>query len=185
MPISEFRKNKLLYVFNVFFDVNQSGTIEKKDFELAIQKICQNRGWAPGNPKNQQTHDTLLKVWDGLRQRADANHDGQVSREEWCSMWEEYAKDPSQALEWQQRYMNFIFDLEDTSDDGRIDEEEFTSVCTTYGIPESDCRTAFNKLSGQKKEVSREEFTELWKQYFASDDQSAPGNFIFGKNSFN
>lgn len=30
-------------------------------------------------------------------------------------MWEEYAKDPSNALEWQQCYMNFIFDLEDTS----------------------------------------------------------------------
>lgn len=30
-------------------------------------------------------------------------------------MWEEYAKDPANALEWQQTYMNFMFDLEDSS----------------------------------------------------------------------
>lgn len=30
-------------------------------------------------------------------------------------MWEEYAKDPAHALEWQQTYMNFMFDLEDSS----------------------------------------------------------------------
>lgn len=65
MPISDFRKKKLLYVFNVFFgkivlwygiekcnffntfflsfhsDVNQSGEIDKKDFELAIEVKCQ------------------------------------------------------------------------------------------------------------------------------------------------
>lgn len=34
-------------------------------------------------------------------------------------MWEEYAKDPAHALEWQQTYMNFMFDLEDSSGKSR------------------------------------------------------------------
>jgi ACT domain-containing protein len=39
----------------------------------------------------------------------------QISRDEWYSMWEEYAKDPEHAVEWQQTYMNLVFDLEDIS----------------------------------------------------------------------
>jgi hypothetical protein len=39
----------------------------------------------------------------------------QVSHEEWVSMWNDYAKNPEKALEWQNRYMNFMFDLEDSS----------------------------------------------------------------------
>ena len=30
-------------------------------------------------------------------------------------MWNEYAKNPDNALEWQNRYMNFMFELEDSS----------------------------------------------------------------------
>jgi hypothetical protein len=39
----------------------------------------------------------------------------QVSHEEWVSMWNDYAKNPDKALDWQNRYMNFMFDLEDSS----------------------------------------------------------------------
>lgn len=83
----------------------------------------------------------MLKMWDGLRQRADADQDGQVrnyilldmeqsysrcsitffiyalqiSREEWYSLWEEYAKDPSNPSDWQDTYMNLSFQLFDAS----------------------------------------------------------------------
>lgn len=41
-------------------------------------------------------------------------------------MWEEYAKDPAHALEWQQTYMNFMFDLEDSS--GKSEARAYFSV---------------------------------------------------------
>lgn len=41
--------------------------------------------------------------------------DDQISREEWYMMWEDYAKNPDNPPEWQNVYMNFVFDLEDTS----------------------------------------------------------------------
>ncbi|KAJ9582733.1 hypothetical protein L9F63_022915, partial [Diploptera punctata] len=75
--MSDFRRKKLLHVFNVFFDVNRSGTIEKKDFELAVEKICKTRGWDKNDPKSQDIKDILYKVWDDLQKRADVNQDGQ------------------------------------------------------------------------------------------------------------
>ncbi|XP_043266730.1 calexcitin-2 [Venturia canescens] len=183
MPISEFRKKKLLFVFNTFFDVNESGGIDAGDVDLAVQKICESRGWAPGHEKYQKVKETLQKVWDGLKSGADENQDGQVSHDEWYSMWETYAKDPSQPLEWQQTYMNLMFDLVDSSGDGSIDEDEFSLVCSSHGVQEAESREAFKKLEvGQ--EVNREKFIALWKVFFSSDDPSAPGNFVFGKTSF-
>ncbi|XP_035775841.1 calexcitin-1-like [Anopheles albimanus] len=182
--ISDFRKKKLLYVFNVFFDVNQSGEIDRKDFELAIKKICELRGWPAGNPKNVETHDSMFKIWEGLRSKADKDNDGQVSVEEWCNMWDAYAKDPSTVMDWQLRYMNFMFDLEDASHDGTIDGDEFSIVCSSYGVDKNECQEAFKKMSKGAVEVNREEFAELWREYFSSDDPVSPGNFIFGKTSF-
>lgn len=184
MSISEFRKKKLLYVFNVFFDVNQSGEIDRKDFEMAVEKICELRGWPVGNSRNTETHESMFKIWEGLRAKADKDNDGQVSVEEWCKMWDEYARDPDSVLDWQLRYMNFMFDLEDASNDGSIDAEEFSIVCSSYGLDQQECREAFGKMAQGTEEVDRDQFAKLWREYFSSDDPASPGNFIFGKTSF-
>ncbi|XP_029047320.1 calexcitin-2 [Osmia bicornis bicornis] len=183
MSLSEFRKKKLLYVFNTFFDVNQSGTIDRKDFDLAIQRINENRGWSADNPKALSIKENLLKMWEGLRSRADTDQDGQVSRDEWFSLWEEYAKNPSNPSEWQQTYMTLTFQLFDASGDKSIDENEFCNVCRYHGVAETEARDAFKKL-GVGQEMNWDKFTNLWKQYFSSDEPTAAGNFIFGKTSF-
>ncbi|CAG9765160.1 unnamed protein product [Ceutorhynchus assimilis] len=184
MPISEFRKKKLLYVFHVFFDVNQSGTIDRKDFEIAIDKICTLRGWEKNSETYTKTFQAMLEVWEGLKQRADSNKDGQVSVEEWALMWDDYSKNPDSALEWQNQYRRFMFELEDASGDGCIDKDEYSSVCTCYGLEAQECREAFDKMSGGKDSVSYDEFKVLWEQFFKSEDPSEPGNYIFGKANF-
>lgn len=99
-------------------------------------------------------------------------------------MWDAYAKDPSTVMDWQNKYMNFMFDLEDASTDGSIDVSEFALVCSSYGLEKKECEEAFAKMAQGKTEVTREQFAALWEEYFSSEDPSAPGNFIFGKTSF-
>lgn len=43
--------------------------------------------------------------------------------------------------------MNFMFDLEDASDDGAIDASEFAIVCSSYGLDRKECEDAFAKMS--------------------------------------
>lgn len=45
------------------------------------------------------------------------------------------------------RYMNFMFDLEDASNDGAIDAAEFAIVCSSYGLDKAECEDAFRKMS--------------------------------------
>ncbi|VVC89766.1 calexcitin-2-like [Leptidea sinapis] len=182
--VSDFRKKKLLHVFTSFFDRNGSGSIDKKDFELAIENISKLRGWSSGDAKYVETQSALLKIWEALQSRADSDKDGEISVDEWISMWDEFAKNPSAPLEWQNLYSKFIFNLEDASGDGVIDGEEFSSVYESFGLSKSDALVAFKKMSKGKGQVSWSEFQELWKEYFTTEDVAAPGNFIFGKTSF-
>lgn len=43
--------------------------------------------------------------------------------------------------------MNFMFDLEDASNDGTIDAQEFALVCSSYGLNTKECEQAFAKMS--------------------------------------
>lgn len=45
------------------------------------------------------------------------------------------------------RYMNFMFDLEDASNDGTIDSGEFSTVYSSYGVDKNECLEAFKKMS--------------------------------------
>ncbi|XP_046684158.1 calexcitin-2-like [Homalodisca vitripennis] len=185
MALSQFRMKKFMYLFNVFFDTNRSGTIDKKDFDMATENICKVRGWKKGDPQYEKTKTVLNNVWIGLQAKADADNDQQVTNEEWCKMWEEYSRNPNSVLDWQLQFRDFMFDLEDTSGDGAIDEEEFAMICSSYNVPEQNARDAFRKFSRNGTlEITREKFGELWVEYFASEDPSAPGNFIFGVTKF-
>ncbi|OXA52280.1 calexcitin-1 [Folsomia candida] len=180
-PISDFRQKKLIFIFENFFDVNHSGSIERKDFDQAVDYICGRRGWEKDSNKYNDTRERFIQIWDALRCVADANTDDQVSQEEWCRLW----RTPSDCESWQNTYQSFMFYLLDTSGDGSIDVDEFTSVCSTYGVSPDECRGAYKKLSkdGTVK-VDKPYYSVLWKDFFFSDDTAALGNFIFGKINF-
>lgn len=178
--VSDFRKKKLLHVFSKFFDTDGSGNIEKKDFEMAIERITKTRGWSAGDAKYKYVQETLLKIWEGLSS-ADTNNDGQVSQEEWFSLWDNFNKAPA---DWQNLYCKFTFSLEDASNDGSIDSEEFSSVFASFGLDKGEAVKAFQKMAKGKSEVTWAEFQELWKEYFTSEDVNAAGNFIFGRTSY-
>ncbi|XP_063829158.1 calexcitin-2-like [Ostrinia nubilalis] len=181
--VSDFRKKKYSYVFTVFFDTNKSGTIDKKDFDLAKEQIAKLRGWKSGEPTYKILEDTLNQLWEGL-QGADANKDGEVSVDEWVGVWDSYAKNPSGAPEWQSLYARFVFQLEDGSNDGSIDGEEFSTVLASFGGDKAEAVEAFKKLAGGKSSISWAEFEKLFTEYFTAEDASAPGNFLFGKTSY-
>lgn len=57
--------------------------------------------------------------------------------------------------------MNFMFDLEDASDDGAIDASEFAIVCSSYGLDKNECEEAFGKMS-QVRGVGRKTVGFWW-----------------------
>merc|ERR1711928_287302 len=122
---------------------------------------------------------TLLYIWGALRQ-GDTDGDNQVDKEEWCTLWQNGCTAP-----WQLKYKDLIFDLHDTSGDGSIGEDEFIAVNAMADVTADDCKQAFKKLTNNGSvDLTRDAYTKLFQEYFASDDVNAAGNFIFGRSKF-
>jgi len=181
MSISEFRLAKLTYVFERFFDTDKSGTIEKEDFMLAVKLLCKVRGWPDSDPRYKAVQDSFLKMWEVLRKRCYKEDNERISPEEFVQLWRNTGK----IDDWEKVYMDLMFELQDTSGDNVIDENEFASVCESFGVNPAESRQAFNTFSSHGHvPVDKKYYEKLWKEYFGSDDPASLGNYMFGKISF-
>ncbi|XP_053387366.1 calexcitin-2-like [Mercenaria mercenaria] len=183
--LTTFQKKKFEKVFSMLYDSNGDGVIEKEDFDILLGKIQSILGWEKNSPKYKNAESTLQLVWDGLVKVADFDSDAKITIVEWETMWggciEEVKK--GQFPDWQKKYMDFMFDVNDKSGDDCIDQSEYTTFMKHF-IKESECKAAFDKISaggqGQSNGITRDDFAKLWKEYLTSDDQSLPGNSLFG-----
>jgi len=181
MSMSEFRLAKLTYVFERFFDTDKSGTIEKEDFVLSVKQLCKVRGWPESDPRYAATQASFLRMWEVLRKRCYKEDNERISPEEFVQLW----RNPDKIDDWERVYMDLMFELQDTSGDGVLDEDEFASVCDSFGVNPAEARQAFNTFSKRGHvAVDKKYYEKLWKEYFGSDDAAAMGNYMFGKISF-
>jgi Ca2+-binding EF-hand superfamily protein len=124
-------------------------------------------------------------VWTGLKTYADDNSDGEISKEEWFQMWSDCAKkvmDKQKFPEWLSSYMSFMFDAADTSGDNVIDKDEFRLAYTSFGLSAEQCDSAFDAFSENGQiELTKDKYSQLWHEFFLSNDESAKGNFLFGQ----
>ncbi|XP_076081941.1 sarcoplasmic calcium-binding proteins I, III, and IV-like [Mytilus galloprovincialis] len=184
--LTDFQKEKILRVFHLLYDTNQDGMIKKEDFGLAVEKVCKILDWTKGGKEYSEAEETLNLIWEGLKKYADENQDDKVSEDEWLKMWTESVKDIKSGKEfpeWQKKFVDFMFKVNDKSGDNEIDENEFSTVYQAYGISKDNCSTAFKKISGGKN-ITKPEFEALWKEYFVSNDRASKGNYLFGVPDF-
>jgi len=115
--MSDFRRKKLLYVFSTFFDVDNSGGIDDKEFTAAAERLCRVHGWTVNEGKGAAVLKSLLDIWGAIHQ-GDTDGDDQVDKDEWCNLFKNGCTEP-----WQQKYKDLIFDLHDTSGETAIIHE--------------------------------------------------------------
>ncbi|GAV06860.1 hypothetical protein RvY_16775-2 [Ramazzottius varieornatus] len=184
MPVSDFQKKKLLHLFHTFFDTNKNGTIDKKDFDMALERVTAMRKMTSGDAKHKEVQENLAYVWEHLKQVADRDNDGTVSEQEWLKMWEEATGSQKQPP-WVHRYQSFLFEAEDVSGDGKIDETEYVQAYTQFGLSADECRNAFKKLTASgEKEIDKKLFEQRFNEFVMSTDPSAAGNYLFGKAAY-
>ncbi|OWA51035.1 hypothetical protein BV898_15537 [Hypsibius exemplaris] len=184
MALSDFQTQKLLHLFRTFFDTDHNGTVEKSDFDMVGDKICKLRGWPVGSAEYVATHQRLAAVWDGISVH-DIDHDGHISEAEWLKLWADAIAKKDKTDAWIRDYQEFMFKAQDISGDGTVDEEEFATLYACLGMPAQQCKEAFNKLTlGGNGIVTKDIFQQRFQEFIASDDKSAPGNYLFGCGKF-
>ncbi|MBV6648080.1 MAG: EF-hand domain-containing protein, partial [Cyclobacteriaceae bacterium] len=78
-------------------------------------------------------------------------------------------------------FVGEIFDNFDTDNDGYIDLDEYIDLLVGYRIEVRFAAKSFRKLDRNKDNlISRGELISAVKEFFRSDVEDAPGNWLFG-----
>ncbi len=74
-----------------------------------------------------------------------------------------------------------LFDALDQSGDGVISPAEYRIFATAYRI-EGETDELFARLDTDgDRQISRDEFTQLWIEFVLGEDESAAGNWLYGE----
>ncbi|XP_013401624.1 calexcitin-1 [Lingula anatina] len=183
MALSPCQRSKLESMFTTFYDINRDGKIEWADFTEFIEKISAVNGWGETHEKRTSGLSTLKTIWEGLIKYADENFDNEVSHDEWFKMWDDVMKEATSKdkfPQWLNDYMNFMFDVTDTSGDGIVDEGEYVKAFQQYGVSDAKCKEAFQKFTNNGAlKLDKKAFENLWHQYFTSSDENCLANHLF------
>lgn len=204
-PISPFRKEKLLYEFNTFFDINGDGVLERCDLEDAAERLGQRCGWPECDERLVQLQKSMRNLWAALQCHVDVDHNDKVTRKEWVSMWEEVERKSmrresvltnaflvesteSQTGQfypiWMEQYFAYKFSLLDAAGDGVLDEEEYTYIMAQHDASEAQAKKAWFLFSQGQRTISPEQFHCLCEQFFLSDDPNDPGTYLAARLYF-
>lgn len=181
MALSELQKRKLKVEFQSY-DLDGDGTITQDDSEGLLTQIARVTGVKSGASEYEQLKSEYQKHWDELKKIADTDGNGEVSLDEWYSYSESIINDQNQFDQYVIASTNRLVELVDTDNDGRLTLEDYKRFFTAYGLGASEEEAIFTKLDANGDGfVTRDEVTELVREFYLSQDENAPGNWILGK----
>jgi Ca2+-binding EF-hand superfamily protein len=75
-----------------------------------------------------------------------------------------------------------MFDVVDENGDREISAAEYHQLVVAWNGVETDTDEVFHLLDlNGDGHLSRDEFVQLWTEFWAGDDPSAPGTWVFGR----
>jgi Ca2+-binding EF-hand superfamily protein len=118
-----------------------------------------------------------VEVWERVRQAADANQDGKVSREEFVAYLERLPAIREAVAE----LARTILRLADRNGDGKISPAEYTALSQAYGVDAPAAAEAFGHLDRDGDGlIDTEELLQNVEEFFYGDDPNAPGTWLVG-----
>lgn len=167
------------------YDIDNSGYVEQVDLERWAYNLAQIRGWESGTPEFENLVTKFREIWLNFWQPADANGDGKVSLEEYLQVAEVSIHNFPNSQKMQDAHAakaKAIFTVLDLDQDGEIFQVEYVQFCEAVGLDATTAKSAFAKLTENKKDhLSWEDYFQRSKEFHVGDDPHAPGNWLYGE----
>ncbi|WP_291728477.1 EF-hand domain-containing protein [Bernardetia sp.] len=183
-PLQE-RKAKRMFEI---FDTNKDGTIERDDFNLILNKLSevvpfskQSETYRGLSYLYQNRWKKMLFFADGI---VDNEKDQKISLDEWVA----YCNSLIEKKSYEEDilpitcYVIRLFADQNKKENFKIDSQVFEKFFSAYSIDKQLAVATFEKLDTEKKGyLTEDEITTYWREFYESDDESALGNYFFGK----
>ncbi len=180
MPLTDFQRIKLGKMFDVF-DINHDGRLEEEDYTRRAHSFARERGWTEDSPEYQEHLDFTLADWRNLQQSADADSDGQVTRDEFLDFADQMLSDPFALEEYAYHDAELVFKAMDADGDGKITAEEYKMYLRVYDLNDAYAHYFFERMDADGDGfITREELIQALQEFLFSENFEAPGNFLFG-----
>lgn len=171
---SRLQCGKVSAVFRAM-DADGDGCLTEADFLAVAARWTELRGAAPGDAD--RVHGIMLGWWSALAEAADADGDAHVTVEEVLTVVDLLPGMLGSVA----ATASALFDAVDADRDDLISAAEYRTLIEAWNGCRTDTDAVFGILDDDGDgHLTREEFTDLWTQFWAGDDPAAPGNWVFG-----
>lgn len=176
--ISDIKRAKFTQYFMVS-DMDDDGKITKQDFLSSADNVIEVLKLDPTSLPAQMLTASYAQTWDALVK--DLPHKDAVSVEEWIEHFNEIGLDEAQLDAYVTGRAYAILQLFDADQDRHISQKEWRLFFSTIGHPERHYEMGFQKLDRNRDgHLTKDEIKTAAREFFASDDAEAPGNWLFG-----
>jgi len=174
--LTQFQQRKLGKMFDLY-DVNKDGYIEAADYARVGEGFALGTGCAPGSADFERLRATYLGFWEHLRQAADSDQDGRVTRDEFVASYDALLAMRETIASVSQG----ILQMTDHDGDGKISQAEFAANMRAYGVEAPAAAEAFGHLDRDGDGfIDNTELLQNVEEFFFGEDENAPGNWLVG-----
>lgn len=179
MPISDLKRAKLTHYFRAM-DVTGDGLIREADYLAAADRVISVLEMDPESGDAQALKAGYERLWKTIEQ-ADADGDHAVTVDEWVDLHYRLSLDTEQFEAVIVERGQVIIRIFDRDHDDRISLDDWQLFFRTIGFSEENFETAFRKLDRNANGyLTVDEIVSAGREFFASDDPDAPGNWLYG-----
>jgi Ca2+-binding EF-hand superfamily protein len=162
-------------------DTDRNGVWQRGDGQLLAQRLGQTFGYAADSAAWRAVATAQGALFDTMLSYLDANHDQQISREEFVAgVGPDLADRPGFRAAVGATARSLI-QVADADGNGVLDPAEYTRLAAVYGARADQAERAFGRLDQDRNGVlDATELALAISQFFASRDPGGYGNVAFG-----
>jgi Ca2+-binding EF-hand superfamily protein len=174
---SEFQRRKISGIFTAM-DADQDGFLTEADFRALAARWLGVRGWAADSERGARLGKIMMDWWGALLAASDLDRDNKVTLDEVLLVVDQLPAMTGTVA----GTAEAMFEAVDENADGEISAAEYRQLVEAWTGRATDTDAIFGLLDlDGDGHLSRDEFTELWVEFWAGDDAAAPGTWVFGR----
>jgi len=163
------------------FDADGNGVLERSDYLDLARRLIESTGADPESPAARAVVKAQEDLWEVHVAGMDVNNDGVIDREEFRTAIERNVAAGPRFDEFFPPMAHAWIALADRSGSGALDLDAFVAIFRALNVDERASREAFSRIdTDHDGKIDESQYIDAWRDFYVSDDLSAPGNWLFG-----